>query len=159
MTVTIRQMRGEDADAVAAMVRRLATDIGVNVVPRLTGAALREASDLIDVVVAEQGGQLCGACLGLMTFSTWRGQRGLYIVDLFVDGAMRGQNIGLKLLRESARRAAQRGARFIKLEVDHANPGAARFYSRLGFAKKDEDRLFILEQDRLGEFIAAGDGT
>jgi hypothetical protein len=32
--------------------------------------------------------------------------------------------------------------------------GAARFYKRLGFAKKEEDRLFVLEQLMLEAFIA-----
>ena len=33
----------------------------------------------------------------------------------------------------------------------------ARFYERLGFKKKLEDRLFILEQDGLNYFIAERD--
>ncbi len=159
MTLTVRPMRGEEADAVAGMVRGLARDVGVDVVPQVTGEGLRQAGDLVDVVVAEDGGVLLGACLGLMTYSTWRGARGLYVVDLFVDGAARGRQVGEKLLRESARRAAQRGARFIKLEVDETNDGAERFYARLGFAKKSADRLHILEQDRLAKFISGDRDT
>ena len=159
MTVVIREMRDGDADSVAALVLGLARHVGTAVVPKLTAEALLAARDLIDVVVAEDEGRVIGACLGLMTYSTWRGARGLYIVDLFVDSEVRGQNIGLRLLRQSARRAARQGAAFIKLEVDHGNPGAARCYERIGFRKKNEDRLFILEQDRLEEFISKGDGT
>lgn len=159
MTLTVRPMRGEEADAVANMVRSLARDVGVDVAPQVTGEGLRQAGDLVDVVVAEDGGVLLGACLGLMTYSTWRGARGLYVVDLFVDGAARGRQVGEKLLRESARRAAQRGARFIKLEVDETNGGAERFYARLGFAKKSADRLHILEQDRLAKFISGDRDT
>ena len=102
MSLVIREMRDADADAVAGLVRGLARFIGVDFVPRLTGEALLAARDLIDVVVAERDGRILGACLGLMTFSTWRGVRGLYIVDLFVDQELRGQNIGLRLLRESS---------------------------------------------------------
>jgi ribosomal protein S18 acetylase RimI-like enzyme len=94
-----------------------------------------------------------------MTFSTWRGARGLYVVDLFVDPAARGQRVGQRLLRMSAERFAARGASFIKLEVDEANAGAQRFYARLGFSKKNEDRLHILEQDQFTAFIASGDKT
>ena len=159
MTCNIREMRDDEAGLVAAMVRGLARDTGAKVIPKLTAEALLAARDLIDIVVAEQDDRLRGACLGLMTFSTWRGGRGLYIVDLFVDAQTRGQNIGLRLLRQSARRAALKGATFIRLEVDLGNPGAARFYARLGFAKKDEDRLYVLEQDRLKDFITRGDGT
>lgn len=159
MSVLVRPMRAGEAEAVAGMVRGLAEHIGTGFVPKLTGEGLAAARDLIDVVVAEERGRLLGACLGLMTFSTWRGAPGLYVVDLFVDPGARGRNIGLELLRGSARRFARRGARFIKLEVDETNTGAERFYARLGFTKKTEDRLHILEQDGLTAFIQAGEGT
>jgi GNAT superfamily N-acetyltransferase len=141
------------------MVRGLAEHIGTGFVPKLTGAKLNAARDLIDVVVADEGGRLLGACLGLMTFSTWRGAPGLYVVDLFVLPEARGKNVGLKRLHCSARRFARRGAQFIKLEVDETNGGAERFYARLGFIKKTEDRLHILEQDKLTEFVSAGEWT
>ena len=153
MSLAVRPMRPEEAEAVAAMVRGLAEHIGTDFVPALTGEKLRKAADLIDVVVADDGGRLIGACLGLMTFSTWRGTPGLYVVDLFVLPEARGRNVGLDLLRCSAQRFAARGAQFIKLEVDETNTGAERFYDRLGFNKKAEDRLHILEQDRFREFV------
>jgi len=156
MSLAIRPMRAAEAGAVAAMVRGLAEHIGTDVVPKLTAETLAGAQDLIDVVVADDGGMLHGACLGLMTFSTWRGARGLYIVDLFVLPEARGRNVGLDLLRCSARRFAERGAQFIKLEVDETNTGAERFYARLGFTKKAEDRLHVLEQDRFTKFVSKG---
>lgn len=159
MKLALRAMRPEEADAVAGMVRGLAEHIGTGFVPKLTGEKLSRARDLIDVVVAEEDGRLIGACLGLMTFSTWRGAPGLYVVDLFVLPEARGRNVGLDLLRCSARRFAKRGAEFIKLEVDETNTGAERFYARLGFTKKTEDRLHVLEQDKLIKFISMGEPT
>lgn len=153
MTVTVRSMRSSEANEVAAFVHGLAHDLSLGVTPRLTGAALLEAGDLVDVSVAEAGSKLCGACLSLMTYSTFRAAKGLYVVDLFVPAEMRGQNIGQHLLRHAARAAGKRGARFIKLEVDESNTGAARFYERLGFARKDEDRLFVLESRGLDKFL------
>lgn len=156
MSVTIRPMQDADAAAVAGMVRGLAEHVGSSTVPKLTAEKLVAARDLIDVMVAEENGAVIGACLGLLTFSTWRGEKGLYIVDLFVNAEARGKQAGERLLRASAERAAQRGARFIKLEVDETNTGAERFYARLGFTKKTEDRLHVLEQDRMTEFISMG---
>jgi ribosomal protein S18 acetylase RimI-like enzyme len=159
VSLALRAMRPEEADVVAGMVRGLAEHIGTGFVPKLTGEKLSRARDLIDVVVAEEDGRLIGACLGLMTFSTWRGAPGLYVVDLFVLPEARGRNVGLDLLRCSARRFAKRGAEFIKLEVDETNAGAERFYARLGFTKKTEDRLHVLEQDKLIKFISMGEPT
>ena len=159
VSAIVRGMREDEAGAVADMVLGLARHVSTDVVPKLTGESLRQASDLIDIVVADEDGRLVGACLGLMTYSTWRGAKGLYIVDLFVEPEARGHHIGLLLLKESARRAARRGASFIKLEVDQSNPRAERFYARLGFAMKPQDRLHILEQDQFINLIATGDGT
>jgi ribosomal protein S18 acetylase RimI-like enzyme len=152
-------MQPGEAEAVAAMVHGLAAHVGSALAPRLTGESLTAAGDLVDVMVAEADGRLVGACLGLMTFSTWRGARGLYVVDLFVTPEARGRNVGAGLLRAQARRFAERGASFVKLEVDETNQAAERFYARLGFIKKTEDRLHVLEQDKFEKLITMGDIT
>lgn len=157
MSLSVRPMQDHEAGRVAAMVQGLADHVGVPLVTGLTGPKLLAARDLIDVTVAEEGGELLGACLALQTFSTWRGERGLYIVDLFVEHHARNRAVGLKLLRAASRRAVARGAAFIKLEVDVTNHGAARFYERLGFARKEEDRLFFLEHRKLKDFVTAED--
>jgi ribosomal protein S18 acetylase RimI-like enzyme len=153
VSVLCRDMRDADAAAVTAMVQGLADHVGLGIQTGLTAPKLIAARDLIDVTVAEEDGRLLGACLALMTFSTWRGERGLYIVDLFIEPPARGRNVGLALMKQAARRGLARGARFIKLEVDTGNQGAARFYERMGFARKDQDRLFILEQDELMKLV------
>jgi ribosomal protein S18 acetylase RimI-like enzyme len=148
----IRDMHEAEAAAVADKVHGLARDLALNVIPSLTGPKLLAAGDLVNVVVAAEDDKLLGACLWLMTFSTFRAAKGMYVVDLFVDAAARNRNIGLALLKEAARRAIGRGATFIKLEVDTGNEAGARFYERIGFTKKNEDRLFILEQNDLNTF-------
>ena len=82
-----------------------------------------------------------------MTYSSWRGCRGIYISDLYVMPFARGKQVGEKLLIGTVREAHKLGAGFIKLEVDETNDGAARFYERLGFTHKSQDRIFILEPD------------
>ena len=153
MTFTVRPMRPEDASRVVAMVHGLARDTGADVVPKLTAQGLIGNSDLIDVTIAEDANGILGACLTLLTYSTWRDAKGLYVVDLFVDARARNGGIGVKLLREAARRGRAKGARFIKLEVDRTNTGAERFYERLGFVLNDKDRLFVLEDDKVTDFL------
>jgi ribosomal protein S18 acetylase RimI-like enzyme len=154
MTLKIRPMGEGDAAKVAAMVKTLARDTGSDTVPKLTAESLIANRDLIDVTLAEDETGLLGACLTLLTYSTWRNAKGLYVVDLFIDGRARNQGVGVKLLREAARRGRAKGARFIKLEVDHTNRGAARFYERLGFVRSDKDRLFVLEEERVTELLS-----
>ena len=157
MSFEVRTMQDNEAQTVADMVHGLARDLNLNIVPVLTANILLESRDLVNVVVAAEAGRLLGACLSLMTFSTFRAAKGVYVVDLFVVATARNRNVGEALLRETARRGKVRGARFVKLEVDLTNAGGARFYERLGFKKKLEDRLFVLEQDSLNYFIAERD--
>jgi ribosomal protein S18 acetylase RimI-like enzyme len=153
MTLLIRPMLDPDALHVVEMVRGLARDTGADIVPRLTAGNLIASRDLIDVTIAEDDRGLLGACLTLLTYSTWRDAKGLYVVDLFVDSRARNGGVGVKLLREAARRGRAKGARFIKLEVDRTNDGAGRFYERLGFVLNDKDRLFVLEDEKVTEFL------
>jgi ribosomal protein S18 acetylase RimI-like enzyme len=87
-----------------------------------------------------------------MTYSSWRGMKGIYVSDLFVLDHVRGRKIGEKLLRYTALEAQTRGAGFIKMEVDHQNDRAQRFYQRLGFAYKAEDQFYALEPDQFQIF-------
>ena len=153
MSLAFRPMRDADAPQVVAMVQGLARDTGADIVPKLTAKNLLASRDLIDVTVAEDERGILGACLALLTYSTWRDAKGLYVVDLFVDGRARNGGVGVKLLREAARRGRARGARFIKLEVDRTNKGAERFYERLGFVLNDKDRLFVLEDEKVTDFL------
>ena len=159
MSIVIRPMKTGEESEVARFVHSLASDLVLDVEPKITGERLAAASDLVSVMVAEHEGKLCGACLSLMTYSTFRAAKGLYVVDLFVSAELRGRNIGEGLLRASARDAAKRGAEFVKLEVDVTNTGGARFYDRLGFVRKDADRLFFAEGKSLQQFLEKDIGS
>ena len=88
----IRDMADGEAQAVADMVHGLARDLALKVIPNITARKLLDACDLVNVVVAAENDRLLGACLSLMTFSTFRGTKGMYVVDLFVDKAARNRN-------------------------------------------------------------------
>ena len=151
-------MAETECAAVAALIQELAIALGGKTVPKLDAARLAAiafgSAPLVDSTVAVRGNSIVGACLALLTYSTWRGETGLYVVDLFVSTKERGRGIGENLLRTSARRGQARGATFIKLEVDDTNTAATRFYGRLGFARNDHDRTFALESDNLARFAA-----
>jgi ribosomal protein S18 acetylase RimI-like enzyme len=153
MSIGVRFMRDGQEDAVAAMLRALPKDLGLSVVPKVTGESLRAAKDLAHVTIADDSGLLLGACLWVMTFSSWRGAKGIYISDLYVMGHARGRKVGEKLLLGTLREAAKMGATFVKMEVDHANAGAQRFYDRLGFVHKPDDMFYVLEPDGFSKLL------
>jgi ribosomal protein S18 acetylase RimI-like enzyme len=146
MTLTIRPMRkGEEGEA-ARLIRKMPKDIGLDFVPLLTGVSLRANADVANVTVADEVGTMLGVCLWTLAFSSWRGAKGIYISDLYVQPEARGRKIGEALLQEVVRQADVLGAKYVKMEVDENNLGAQRFYERLGFVNKPEDRFYVLEQ-------------
>lgn len=155
MSIGIRPMREGEEGAVVTMLRQLPMDLGLPVTPQVTGESLRQADGLARVTVAENSGLLVGCCLWVMTYSSWRGAKGIYISDIYVMEHARDQKVGDKLLRGVVREAQSLGASFIKLEVDVTNSKARAFYERRGFKHKAEDQLLILEPE---QFIAYAKG-
>lgn len=148
MSIGIRPMREGEEGAVVTMLRQLPKDLGLAVTPQVTGESLRQADGLACVTVAENSGLLVGCCLWVMTYSSWRGAKGIYISDIYVMEHARDQKVGDKLLRGVAREAQSLGASFIKLEVDATNSKARAFYERRGFKHKADDQLLVLEPEQ-----------
>jgi ribosomal protein S18 acetylase RimI-like enzyme len=155
MNFNIRPMRKGEEDEAARLIRKMPKDIGLDFVPLLTGDSLRANSDVAKVTIAEEAGSMLGVCLWTLAFSSWRGAKGIYISDLYVQPEARGRKIGEALLQEVVKQADQVGAKYVKMEVDENNLGAQRFYQRLGFVNKPEDRFYVLEP---GEFAKMAEG-
>ena len=109
-----------------------------------------------EVLIAEQDGAFAGLCLTFPSFSTWRGQPGIYVQDLYVEEAFRGQRIGEKLLRAVARRAKLKGAGYLRLSVDTANKTAEAFYERLGITHASDEHIHMIKGDAFDAFAANG---
>ncbi len=151
--ISIRTMHSEEADAVAAMFRQLPGDVGQDSVPRITGEVLNKNADLIFVLVAVENDEVVGACSWLLTFSTWRATKGMYVCDLYVKSDRRGKKLGERLLRAAAMDAQKIGAEFIKLEASIDNPKPSHFYKRNGFHKSDDDAVWFLEYENFTQFL------
>ncbi len=63
--------------------------------------------------IAEWNGEPAGFSVWFLNFSTFRGRHGIYVEDLFVRPAFRGNGIGKALMQRLARRCVEEGwARF-----------------------------------------------
>ena len=95
-----------------------------------------------EALLAETSGKAVGLCLYFYTFSSWRGETGIYIQDLYVSDDLRGTGLGRQLLAETVRRADRKGATHLRLCVDHDNSSAQDFYSAVGMKLRDDDYVF-----------------
>src|SRR5271157_988241 len=103
-----------------------------------------------EALLAEVEGAAAGFALFFHNFSTWHGQRGLYLEDLFVRPAMRGRGIGKALLCELARIAMERGCARMEWAVLDWNTPAIEFYRSLGAAGMEEWTIFRLTAPGIG---------
>lgn len=89
-------------------------------------------------LLAEVDGAVVGLALWYYTFSTFRGRPDIFLEDLFVEPAYRGQGIGLALLRHLAQRAVAENCRRIEWRVLDWNAPSIAFYESLGATKMQD---------------------
>jgi GNAT superfamily N-acetyltransferase len=135
---SIRQARADIEDA--RVIHRFICDLAayerepgaVEATPASLLAGLEADSRPFECLLAEQGGEPAGFGLYFFNFSTWTGRPGLYVEDLYVSPALRGQGIGRALLVELGRVARARGCARMEWSVLDWNTPAIRFYEALG---------------------------
>lgn len=91
-----------------------------------------------EVVIAEADGVPAGFALFFHSFSTFLGQPGLYVEDLFVLPGHRGLGIGRRLMVHLAQLAVARGCGRFEWSVLDWNEPAIRLYRSLGAVGLDE---------------------
>lgn len=93
-------------------------------------------------LIAELGGEAVGLSLFFYSFSSWRGELGVYVQDLYVSNDVRGTGLGRRLIRETARLAAKRGVTYLRLSVARGNTAAQAFYRSIGLSLSDDECIY-----------------
>ncbi len=148
----IRLAEPSDAPAVSRMLKGLADHLGVGDVfvmgPEQVLAFGFGAHPLFRSVLATDAGKPVALALFFPHFSTYRGQPGAYVQDLWVDPQYRSAKLGERLLAAVAQDAFEQWrAAYVALAVHIDNRDAVRFYHRLGFHEVATDRPFVLDKD------------
>ncbi len=99
--------------------------------------------------IAEYGGEPAGFALWFYNFSTFRGRHGIYLEDLFVKPAFRGNGIGKALLQHLAKRAVAEGCARVEWWVLDWNEPSIKFYESLGAIPMEEWTVFRLTGDAM----------
>jgi len=114
-----------------------------------TRTALFGPRAVAEVILAQVDDRTVGYALFLRNYSTFLGQSGIYLEDLFVVPASRGQGIGRALLAELARIAVDRGCGRLEWAVLDWNETAIGFYRRMGADVMDDWRICRLTGEAL----------
>jgi GNAT superfamily N-acetyltransferase len=160
MTVAIRRATSADVPLILELIRGLAAYEQLAHEVRATDVGLHEAlfgeAPGAEVLIAEADGTPAGFALFFHNFSTFLGQRGLYLEDLFVRPEFRGAGIGRRLLAELAALAVSRQCGRLEWSVLDWNASAIGFYRSLGAKPMDEWTVFRLTGDALTDLASEG---
>ncbi|MEO8754914.1 MAG: GNAT family N-acetyltransferase [Casimicrobiaceae bacterium] len=156
---TFRPATRADVPALLQMIRGLAeyeklAHLVVADEARLA-AALFDRGATVEALIAREAGKSeapAGFALFFHTFSTFLGQRGLWLEDLFVCEEFRGKGVGRQLLAELAAIARIRGCGRFEWAVLDWNTPAIRFYERMGATLLPDWRIARVTGDALDRF-------
>lgn len=145
MNLAIRLATAADAETILHGLRGLGEHVGEAHRITITADDIRRYGfgdrPAFRVLIAEIDGAFAGLSVFFPSFSTWWGRPGVYVQDLFVDPARRGNRVGERLLRAVARLARDEGAVYLRLSVDVKNHSARAFYDRMGMRWADEEMI------------------
>ena len=152
-TITIRPATRDDVPLVLEFIRGLARYERLEHEVSTSETELRETlfgeRPYAEVVFACSGSEPLGFALFFHNFSTFKGQPGIYLEDLFVLPEARGRGIGRRLLVHLARAAVERRCARLEWAVLDWNEPSIGFYRSLGAVPMDEWTTFRLTGDAL----------
>jgi GNAT superfamily N-acetyltransferase len=158
--LSIRPATAADVPVVLAFIRELAIyeHLEHEVVAREADvhAALFGPRPYAEVALACLDGEPVGFALYFHNFSTFVGQPGIYLEDLFVRPAARGLGAGKRLFAYLAKLALARGCARLDWAVLDWNEPSIGFYRSLGAVDQSEWTTYRLDGEALTR-LAQGD--
>jgi len=146
MDLTIGNIIPTDVSDVIALIREFAAFEDLSDFCEVTEQTLTEAifgeKAVADGLIARDSETPIGYAIFYPNFASFRGQRGLYLEDIYVQDKYRGQGVGEAMIREVARIGASRGFERLDLLVLDWNAPALKFYEKLGAVRDDNERHF-----------------
>lgn len=164
MEITLRSAELEDSGLIAEMLYQLAADIGDADIYRGNQEAIaqygfgpeRRFYCLIAEADHSATGLAAGFALYFPTFSTTRGEPGIYLQDLWVAESARGKGVANKLIQATSRLGSEEfGATHLTLTVYNDNPSAMKFYQSMGFHLGDREKHAALDGALFQELITS----
>jgi GNAT superfamily N-acetyltransferase len=151
---TLRHAAPADLPAIVGLIAELAEFEHLSHLMQVTPESLRPHlfgdKPVAECRVAEAGGEVVAFALFFTNFSTFLGKPGLYLEDLYVKPAHRGQGLGRALLTDLARLAVERGCGRFEWSVLDWNANAIRFYEGMGATVMPDWRICRVTGEALG---------
>jgi len=156
----IRRAEPPDVPEILALIRELAEYEKLSQEVRATAADLLRdgfsGAPRFFVEMAEWEGRVAGFALWFFNYSTFQGQPGLYLEDLFVRPPFRGHGIGRALLVHLAGLAEREGCGRFQWQVLDWNAPALAFYNAIGAVPLREWTTMRVSDDGITRLARGG---
>jgi GNAT superfamily N-acetyltransferase len=153
----IRKAHPTDAQSIYELIVELAIyekePNAVQTTPEIIAKQLLSPTPPFHCVVAQEHENIVGFALYFFNYSTWRGQRGIYLEDLFVQEVHRKKGIALSLMQFLAQTAKEEDCGRIDWSVLKWNQLAIDFYKRLGASEMSEWVGYRLEDKEISSIL------
>lgn len=158
METVIRPATVNDADLILGFITELAIYEKAEHEVVASEADIRQslfgADSPARALICDLDGQAIGFAVYFYSYSTWLGRKGLYLEDLYISPAHRGQGAGKQLLRHLAQLALAQGCGRFEWSVLDWNAPAIEFYESMGAAAQSEWLRYRLAGTALRDFAA-----
>ena len=155
MTETIRRARPGDEAELTALIHELAAFERAaehcTVTEEQMRTALFGSAPTVHAHVAEVDGEIAAGALWFLSFSTWDGEAGIYLEDLFVRPAFRRRGLARALIGELARACGAAGYTRLTWAVLDWNVDAIALYDGVGAKPLTEWITYRLSGPALSE--------
>ena len=158
MNYIVRPSTEQDLPAVLELMREFAEYEKLAAYLEITESKLHEAmfgrNGFVEGLMAINDGERAGYAIFYPCFSTFRGQKGFFLEDLYVSEKHRGKGLGELMLRKIAVLARSRGFERIDFQVLEWNKSAIGFYEKLGAERADDERHLKLTDGAFARLAA-----
>ena len=146
MQISIQDITEQDLVGVIALMGEFAVYEKLSQYLEITEDRLHTAMfgphGFVEGLIAYEGETPVAYALFFPNFSSFRGERGLYLEDIYISAGYRGHKLGEKMLSWVARSARSRGYTRIDFLVLDWNASAIGFYLKHGAERNDGERHF-----------------
>ncbi len=159
--MVIREAVKEDVDVILALIKELAeyekAPEQVSATREDIDRSLFTPSAVATCHLAEVDGEVVAIAIWFLNYSTWLGQSGIYLEDLYVQPNFRGRGIGKALMKTLAALCVERGYTRFQWWVLDRNIPAIDFYRSIGAEAMSDWTVFRLSGKALDSFSVSTD--
>lgn len=156
MPLKIRESIPEDSQTIFDFIMELAiyekAPNEVKTTVEQTREAIFAPNSTVKALICKEEGKAIGYAVYFYNYSTWLGKNGIYLEDLYVSEAKRGNGAGKAMLKYLAQKALSENCGRFEWSCLDWNTPSRKFYENLGAVALNEWVGYRLEGDALVDF-------